>query len=165
METAGNAYLEQVAASRELALTKEIAVWWRAFGLETYCVFTAKLLNRLGIFSESVAAFFRAGPTSPYIEQLSQDFLGWMSKNEDPLISLLAGFERALIRVKRGDPGVYHLDWHSNPDSLLNAILNGTELPRPEAGRIYRTTVAANIPRLVRCEVFESRAMSKTEGS
>ncbi len=156
VETDADLYLERVAASAELALAKEITVWWRAFGLETYCVFTSKLLKRLGQFDQSVEAFFRAGPTSPYIEQLSQDFLSWLSIHDNPFVSSLAQFEWAIIRVKRGDQQMYEVDWDCNPNALLEAILRETELPQADFDGGYRTTISAKIPGFVSCEATQS---------
>jgi len=36
-------YLRQIAGSRELAMVREIAVWWRAFQIEDQCHFTSRL--------------------------------------------------------------------------------------------------------------------------
>ena len=159
LETRGDSYLERVATSNELLLAREIALWWRAFSLETYCVFTAGLLNRLGTFNQAVEAFFSEGSTASFIEELSQDFLARMSTDKDPLVASLARFERALLRVKRGDPGIYTMEWNRNPESLLSAILRGTPLPPAETDRIYRTTTSARIPKLVSCElIYRARA-------
>jgi hypothetical protein len=147
-------YLERVAASNELLLAREIALWWRAFSLESYCVFTSTLLKRFGAFNQAVEAFFCEGATSPFVEQLSQDFLAWVSTHKHPLVASMARFERALLRVKRGDSGVYQLEWNRNPESLLSAILQGRDLPRVEMDRVYRTTISASIPKLVSCEVI-----------
>jgi hypothetical protein len=151
-----DAYLHGVSRSSELALAREIAVWWRAFGLETYCVLTSRLLHRMGIFDQLVEAFFCECRTSPFIEQLSQEFLDWLSGHQNPLVASMARFERALIRAKRGNPGVCELEWNRNPEWLFRAILEGTELPPVEGDRVYRTTVSANLPYLVSCELVET---------
>jgi hypothetical protein len=151
-------YLQRVAESNELSLAREIALWWRAFSLESYCVFTSTLLKRLGTFDQEIEAFFNEGATSPFIEQLSQDFLAWASTYKDPLVASMARFERTLLRVKRGDTGVYVFEWNRNPESLFSAILQGRQLPPAEMDHIYRITVSARIPKLVRCELVEKRS-------
>jgi hypothetical protein len=155
VDVRGDSYLRRVADSDELALAREIALWWRAFGLESYCVLTSQLLSRLGIFNDVVAAFFCECSTSPFIERLSQEFLVWLSAYKDPLVASMARFECALIRAKRGEPGVHQLEWTLDPESLFSAILMGTELPRPDKHRIYRTTVSADLPSFVSCELVE----------
>jgi len=162
IEAHADYYLQRVAVSNELLLAKEIALWWRAFGLETYCIFTSRLLNRLGIFDQAVETFFCECSTSPFIEKLSQDFLAWMSMHKDPLVASVARFERALIKVKRGDSGIYRLDWSCNPESLLNAILQGTGFPPAEIHQIYRTTISSRIPGLVSCERVERTKASES---
>lgn len=157
LEAPADSYLRRVAESNELLLAREILLWWRAFSLETYCVFTARLLSRLGIFQQAIERFFCENSTSPLLEQLSQDFLAWMSMHKDPLVASMARFERALLRVARGDSRVYQLEWNRNPESLLSAILRETELPPVETDHIYRITVSARIPKLVSCELIETR--------
>ncbi len=58
-------YLRRVAGSRELAMIREIAVWWRALQLETQCYFTSRLLKRLGCFDELIVTYFKRNATSP----------------------------------------------------------------------------------------------------
>jgi hypothetical protein len=158
-------YFERVAASNELSLAREIALWWRAYSLETYCVFTSTLLKRFGLFDKVIEAFFCSAATSPFIEQLSQDFLMWVSGHRDPLVASIASFERALLRVKRGDSRVYQLEWNRNPESLMSAILQGRELPRVETDRVYRMTISASIPKLVSCEVITAESRVGTAPS
>ena len=68
-------YLQRVAGSRELAMVREIALWWRTFQLEAQCRFTSRLLKRLGSFQALVAAYFDNNATSPFVEELSLGFL------------------------------------------------------------------------------------------
>ena len=59
-------YLVHVAGSRELALVREIAVWWRAFQIEGQCRFTSRLLKRYQCFDTVVANYFNNNSTSPF---------------------------------------------------------------------------------------------------
>ena len=140
-EAALDPYLARVAASQELLLAREIALWWRAFSLETYCLFTSRLMNRLGIFNPAVEEFFRECSTSPFIEELSQEFLARVSTHQNPLVASVARFERALCRVKRGDEAAYEIEWDRNPQLLLDAILRGAPLP-PAEDRTYKTIIS-----------------------
>lgn len=150
-----DSYLASVAASRELLLVKEIALWWRAFSLESYCLFTSRLMNRLGGFNAAVDSYFCQHSTSPFIEELSQDFLAWVITQQSSMVATVARFERALLRVKRGDDAAYQVEWDRNPQSLLDAILRGATLPPAEANRSYRTIISAQVPDLVCYELIE----------
>src|SRR5437773_10124074 len=44
----GDPYLQRVANSRQLAMVRKIALWWRAVSLEAQCRLTAGLLKKLG---------------------------------------------------------------------------------------------------------------------
>src|SRR5271166_3262233 len=86
-------YLSAVAHSRELAVIREIAVWWRAYQIQTCCPLTSKLLQRLDKFDRTVELFFSNTATSPFVEQLSADFLQYLLNDAHPLVPELASFE------------------------------------------------------------------------
>src|SRR5690349_132397 len=90
-------YLTEVAESRGLAMIREIALWWRSFSMESYCVWTSKLLKVRGCFDEYVYQYFSYKNVSPFIETAGEEFLEFVSEDPDPLISSMARFELALI--------------------------------------------------------------------
>jgi hypothetical protein len=59
-------YLQRAARSRELAMMRGIALWWRALAVQMQCPITTRLLKRLGCFDALVAAWFDA---SSYLSQ------------------------------------------------------------------------------------------------
>ena len=84
--TAADPYLQKVAGSRELAMMREITLWWRAFQLSARCRFTSRLLKRLGLFEAVVADYFSSNATSPFAEELGRDFLVSLWEYPDPLV-------------------------------------------------------------------------------
>ena len=152
-------YLQRVAESRELAMAREVAIWWRKLGLESYCVFTSRLLKRLGLFDELAESFFCRTAVSPFIEKLGADFLAEQSDHPDSLVASMARFELALVRVKQGDAREYQVDWNSNPESVFQALFQDLELPAAEPERLYRMSISARIPNLVSCTSHARRVV------
>jgi len=97
--------LKRVAASRELEMLREIALWWRRFQIEAVCRSTSRLLKKLGRFHAEVAAYFAANATSPFIEDLADGFLEYLSGDENADVASLASLERdALFGVEARIP-------------------------------------------------------------
>ena len=148
--------LQHLACSSGLAMVREIALWWRAFQLEAQCPFSSRLLKRLGRFDEAVAAYFNNNATSPFVEELSVDFLTWLAADENPLVRTLSLFERALLEVRSGSPENFEIVWDRHPDTVFQAITDGREMPAREADRLYRMRVSRDVPQFVSCTVEES---------
>jgi hypothetical protein len=144
-------YLRRVAGSRGLAMVREIAVWWRTFQLEAQCRFTSRLLKRLKCFGPLVTSYFNNNTTSPFIEELSRDFLSSLRLHEDRLVHAVSQFEYALLQARSGSAETFEILWDRHPDLVFLALENGSELPPPEPGYIYHMRVARNLPRLVAC--------------
>jgi hypothetical protein len=144
-------YLVHVAGSRELALVREIAVWWRAFQIEGQCRFTSRLLKRYQCFDTVVANYFNNNSTSPFIEELSPDFLSSLGDHGDSLIRAVSQFEFALLKVRAGSAEHFEVDWDRNPDRVLLALEEASEIPAPETGCHYRMRIAYDLPHMVAC--------------
>jgi len=144
-------YLRQVANSRELTMVREIAVWWRAFQIEDQCRFTSRLLKRLECFEDVVINYFNNHRTSPFIEELSQDFLDSLRDHPDWLIRAVSQFELALLKVRTDSAVCFEVLWDRNPDNLILALEEHNPLPPPEIGCLYRMQIARNLPRIVSC--------------
>jgi hypothetical protein len=145
---ADDPYIQAVAASDHLAMVREIVLWWRAYGVERYCVFTARLLKRQGLFDDAVLSFVQTRTLSPFIEKLGPAFLDHCSSHPDPLVATLARFELALIRVRRGDPAEYVIAWDRNPYPLLDSLLADGGVEADTTPGAYEATVAARLPDL-----------------
>jgi hypothetical protein len=144
-------YLKHVANSRELAMMRSIALWWRSLGLQMQCRFTPRLLKRLGCFDALVADYFDRNATSPFVEELTPGFLASLHEHDDPLIRAVAGFERAFLAVKAGSSESYEILWDRHPDAVVHALETGAELPPSEPNALYRMRVARDLPSMIAC--------------
>jgi hypothetical protein len=146
-----DSYLVRMARSPEIAIVREIALWWRAFDLEANCGFSARLLKRLGRFHVLVAEYFNDNATSPFAEEVSLDFLTWLQGDDDPFVRTVSFFEREVLLARGGASGVFEVCWDRNPDLVFRALAEGTEIPRKEPGYVYRMAIASNLPHFVTC--------------
>jgi hypothetical protein len=146
-----DAYLQKVADSRELVVLREIALWWRLFPLESQCRFTARLLKRLGCFESFVTTYFNNNATSPFVEELSRDFLRSLQNNRDELIRAVSQFEWALMQVRAGSAKSFEVLWSRHPDLVIRALEEESQLPTHEPGCFYRMRIADDIPGFVEC--------------
>ncbi len=133
-------YLQRVAASEQLALLREIALWWRALGIERNCPLTAQLLKRLGRFELTVEGFYCRYATSPYMEEMAMQFLETASADSDALVRAVAGFELAMLRLAQGDTRSFVIEWDRDPAAALMSIRSGN--PLPESDGCHKITVS-----------------------
>jgi hypothetical protein len=153
---ADDPYLRQVAASRGLAIAREVATFWRLYDMERYCVLTSRLLKARGVYEETVADFVQTHALSAFINEVGESFLLSLAESEDPLLSEVASFELALTRVKRGDSSSYTLDWQHDPAQVLACLVREILFdPDDVAGRA-RVVVSAAIPEGFRIEPLTS---------
>jgi hypothetical protein len=136
-------YLRLVEGSTQLAMVREIALWWRMFALEAQ--------KRLGLFHETVAFYFDNNPTSPFVEELSVDFLGSLRAHPDPLVHAVSQSERALLLCKAGSSDAVEILWDRHPDRVFQALQDGSELPPGEAGGIYHLRIDRELRGMVAC--------------
>ena len=144
-------YLKRVARSRELAMVRSIARWWRAYTLERQCPFTSKLLRREERFDRLVADYFDANATSPFAEEVGLDFLRRLEATEAPLTRAVARFDRALLELRMGSGDDADLRWDRHPGDLFTAIESGGALPPVEVGSVYRMRVLGPAPGRIEC--------------
>jgi hypothetical protein len=144
-------YLRRVAESRALVVVREIAVWWRVFQIEAQCPFTSRLLKHLRCFHEVVTSYFNRNRTSPFVEELSRDFLRSLRTHDPQLIRTIARFEYALLEVHAGCAEGFEIVWDRHPDLVFHALDNGNELPAPETECVYRMRIARELPGMVVC--------------
>jgi hypothetical protein len=144
-------YLRRVANSRELAMMREIVLWWRSFALEANCRLTTRLLKRLGCFNAVVADYFDRNATSPFVEELSFGFLASLHDHADRLIRAMSRFEHALLTVRAGAAETHEILFDRHPDLVVVALDTGGELPPPESDCRYRMRVAAALPHMIAC--------------
>jgi hypothetical protein len=143
-------YIREVTGSTNLEVMREIATWWRALNIERYCVLTTSLLKSWDIFERTVEEFAKTREPSRFIECLGTQFLEEMGQHENHLISSVARFELALIRVQGGDTGKHVVDWQHDPAVVLDKLLCGAPLGEGISGGYYRTIVSNEEPGLFR---------------
>jgi hypothetical protein len=139
-------YLVSVAGSAGLGMIREIAIWWRAFQLEAQCYFTSRLLKSYGQFDALVSAYFKENATSPFVEELSRDFLLWLQAEGDSLIRSVAQFEYAFLEVRGNSDAVYEVLWDRNPDEVFLALEGLSELPKRDGNYSYCMRVGRSLP-------------------
>jgi hypothetical protein len=144
-------YLEQVAASPGLAIMRETALFWREFQLQAQCRLTARLLERLGRFDALVASYFDRTATSPFVEELSREFLRSLRLHDDALIRAVSQWEYAVLEVKSGSAQAFEITWDRHPGRVFRALETGGQLPAAEPGVEYQVQVDQKLPGLVRC--------------
>jgi hypothetical protein len=149
--TAADAYLQKVAGSRELAMMREITLWWRAFQLSAQCRFTSRLLKRLGRFDAVVADYFNGNATSPFAEELGRDFLVSLWEYPDPLVLAVSQFEYGFLEARAGSKEIFEVLWDRNPDLVFRALEDATEFPSAESGYLYRMQIAHALPQMFTC--------------
>ena len=136
--TADDEYLLRVSRSDELGLAREIAVWWRALGIERNCPQTSLLLKRLGRFEPTVESFYCEHSTSPYMEEMARQFLLSLSSDSDPLLAALASFELACTRLAAGEDGEFVINWDRDPNQVFQALQSNGALPAPDGNHVVK---------------------------
>ena len=149
-------YLRQVAASRGLAVAREVATFWRLYDMERYCVLTLRLLEDRGIYEETVSDFVQTHALSAFINVVGESFLLSLAESEDSLLSEVSRFELALTRVKRGDPGSYTLEWEHDPVQVLACLVREIPIDSDQIAGRGRVVVSAGIPGYFRIETSEN---------
>jgi hypothetical protein len=147
----GDPYLQCVAASPGLAIMRETALFWRAVQLEDQCRFTARLLRRLSWFDALVASYFDSNATSPFVEELSRDFLRSLQLHDDALVRAMSQFEYAVLEVKSGSTETFEIIWDRHPDLAFQALETGEELPPAEERNVYTMQVGQKFTGLIAC--------------
>ncbi len=139
---AADSYYARLEPTKELALLREIAVWWRALTIEGACPSAARLLKRLGRFESCIAQFYEGQNVSPYVERASAQFLRHLEDDRDPLARAMVAFEQAVARLRGGEPGPFAVEWDRDPESVFAALESGIPLPQAEDGAAYRLRLA-----------------------
>lgn len=156
------AYLQQLAGCTQLAVVREIVYFWRAHGLERFCILSASLLKSLGRFENAIERFVSTEKFSPFIEEASQQFLQFLTKDQNSIVAALAKTEIALHETRTNILTEIVVEWPCNPEPILLAIVNATlvnqldinqELFAPES---YRLRISRALANGYACELVET---------
>lgn len=143
-------YAKSLAGSNGLAVVREVIEFWRAHGLERFCVLSAGWLKRRGQFDAAVRRFVAAG-FSPDIAEAGRQFLQHLSTDDDALVRALARFELALHETRLDPDQSRSLDWPCDPRPILAEIIDGCTAAACEPIP-HRVTVSRSLPGGYACE-------------
>ena len=155
-------YLCRVASCPEIAVVREIAIWWRAFQIETQCPLVARVLNHYGCFNQTVTQYFDSHHTSPFVEELTHHFLASLSEHTDPFLRSVSRFEHALLRTRAGSEETHVILFDRNPDLAFLALEKTGRVPPAEHGFRYRMNVDRHLPGMIRCTCEEAIGEGET---
>jgi hypothetical protein len=152
-----DAYIQQVARSKDLEEARGNIFLWRVWVLERTAALTFRLLKRRNILEETVSAFIRGHNISPFRETQAPAFLEALSGHHDSLIASVARFELAFLKVRQGDPGLYVVRWNVEPHSILNSLARDLPLEDKIPERAYEIHVSRELPSNFRIVPAEGR--------
>jgi uncharacterized protein len=142
---ADDPYIAAASRSTGLEVTRDTIRGWLRFRLDRNCRLTAAILRERGRYGQVLEATAQAA-ASPFIEQLSADFLDAAAACGDPLVTSVASFESALLRAESDEATIR---WPCDPYVVLGALLQGTPIPAIAAAP-HCTIVSSAIPGLFR---------------
>ncbi len=140
------AYLNRVAASKDLEEGRRNIFLWRLWVLERTCALTFRLLRQRGLLQHAVNRFISGQNISPFRETQAPAFLESVAQDEDALASAVASFELALNKVRDGDRGAYSIPWPVEPLPVLHALAQDRELPRNLQWGSFEVLVSCDLP-------------------
>jgi hypothetical protein len=126
--------------------------------LQGACIYTVRLMTRLGLLAQAVAHFRVNDEASPASGEVGRQFVAQMSRHADPLVASMAQFEAVLRKVRDGSAGRYGIEWDRNPNDVFKALEQGAELPSSEGMPCYFVEIAAELPGMVCCTRFAEPA-------
>jgi hypothetical protein len=152
-------YFASLRNSPELARLREIVLWWRSFAVERYCPLTAAALKQVGTFDAAVEEFVRSRDSSAFIDEVGIAFLDHVARADgDPMVVDVARFERALIKVRHGDPAVYEFEWSLDPRTILPHLVDGSPITKEDTGGRFLVSVSGQWPHLFTVAELSSSA-------
>jgi hypothetical protein len=134
-------WLSEVIHSPGLVMIREIAAWWLRFQIESQCRLTSRLMKRMGSFDDYLAAHARQNSIPQPIEELTRQFLTSLTSHPDQLLRAVAAFEQACLTPSDAHQPASTTTWDRNPNTVLTALSQCTELPAPEPGAEYTLTL------------------------
>lgn len=150
-----NSHFSELYRSENLAIVREIALWWRAFQMEQNCPLASGYLKQCRVFDAAIEAFYTRHNVSPYVEEAASQFLTFLSGwSKDGATKALAAFELAYINAKMGKPGSVIFYWHYNPYDLLHYALKGGQAPERATTALFKCTLSKDLKGLFVVEML-----------
>lgn len=147
-------YLRELVGTSRLAVVREIVHFWRALGLESFCVLTSELLKRTGRFDAVLDRFVTSEKFSPFIEEAGMQFLRFVASDDDELVSVLATTEMALHATRTDLDKELTVGWPCDPEPILAALLDRRQVwPPATDARRHRMRICRAFPAGYVCEL------------
>jgi hypothetical protein len=140
-----DAYIWQVAGSKDLEEGRRNIFLWRTWVLERTCALTVRLLRRRNLFDVTLRAFMRETNISPFRETQAPAFLETLRGHQDPMVRSVAQFELALGKVRDGDEATYTIPFTVDPLVVLNRLANDMPLHEHPAEGLYGVVVSRKL--------------------
>jgi hypothetical protein len=144
-------FLANVQASPRLELTREVAVRWRMYQIESQFRYTSRLLKRSASFETRVRDYCSAQPVSPFIEVFAFEFVSSLDGAEEPLVRAVAKTERAMVSVRSGSKESFCIRWDRNPDAVFGALETCGPIPQVDPEFAYLLRVELALPGWLDC--------------
>lgn len=134
-------YLSEAASSPGIVVVREIAIWWRAFQIAAQCPLVSRVLKHAGLFEGTVEQYFSGQRTSPFVEELTDDFLRFLEGRAEPFLRCVARFERALLSARAGSEA------DRSPQSARNVSLQSRKDRRSRQRTLLTYSPPPSCPR------------------
>jgi len=135
-------YFAAVAASEGLVVTREVIIRWRDLLVREQCPLTTALLLRLGRHAP-LLNLLGQGEVPLFADELACAYLALMRDDDDPLVTAVASYERALLALLAGAAGPFEITWPCDPEETIGRLERGETLEGIERGE-FVTTLAAD---------------------
>ncbi|WP_038025865.1 hypothetical protein [Synechococcus sp. PCC 7336] len=157
-------YVRGLASSARLAVVREVVYFWRSYGIEKFCILTARWLKRLKRFEADIQRYVAAERLSPFVEEAGLQFLHYVAGDSDAVVAALARFELALHETRLDLHEERIVEWPCDPQPILSAILDETEITMPLVSRRHRVRVSRSLPGGFMSELIDN-APDRFEGN
>lgn len=122
-------YFTNLYKSKNLEILFDIVHFWRTQAIEEFCPTSSALLKKLGSFDVKIKNFYKTVKYSNYIEEFGRTFLSYISEDENGLVTFIAKFELAMIKVKSGSGKDYFIETNYDIYEVFNYILSDEKFP------------------------------------
>ena len=122
----GDAYIDEVARSTGLEVTRWVIASWRDLLLRQGCPLTVALLKQRGRYTVGT------GDAPAYLEELIAGFLEPFITDADPLLAAVARTERAIAMDESAE-----IAWPCDPEAVIGRLRRGEPVHNLPPGDYY----------------------------
>ncbi len=103
-------------------------------------------LKRRGLLEKLVSEIIQQRYISPFSETQGPDFLQMLARHEDALVTCIAQFELALMKVCEADLATCVVPWTVKPHTILNRPARNLPLGADTPERCFEIIVSRDLP-------------------